>query len=294
MPSVPFRKMYGLGNDFIVLDGRKDPSISKAAESSRATRLTDRKTGIGCDQLIILEKSETALTGMRIINADGSEVGACGNATRCIGGLLFEEDPSLKEVTIQTKAGLLKCYKGATADMITVNMSEPKLLWSQVPVKDDVDTLHCGDKVTAEGLTDCAACSMGNPHATFFVDDCEKIKLEELGHGLEHHAFFPEKCNVSVVTVAKDKSYIRMRVWERGTGITLACGTGACATLVNAVRRGLIGKEQGYKAEVRMDGGSLTIKYAPKGSGDADEGNVFMSGSYATAFTGEIPEALWG
>lgn len=294
MPTVPFRKMYGLGNDFIVLDARKDPSISSAAEPGRATRLTDRKTGIGCDQLIILEKSSTACTGMRIINADGSEVGACGNATRCIGGLLFEEDPSLTEATIQTKAGLLKCYKGNAPDIISVNMGEPRLLWNEVPLKEETDTLHCKDKITGEGLTDCACCSMGNPHATFFVEDCEAIRLEEIGHGLEHHAMFPERCNVSVVTVSKDKSYIRMRVWERGTGITLACGTGACATLVNAVRRGLIGKEQGYQAEVRMDGGSLTIKHAPKGSGDADEGVVFMSGQYNTAFSGTIPEFLWG
>jgi len=285
--------MYGLGNDFIVLDARADPSISSAAEPKRATALTDRKCGIGCDQLIIIEKKDDATCGMRIINADGSEVGACGNATRCIGGLLFEENPAAEEVTIRTKAGLLRCTKGHAADIISVNMGEPGLEWAQVPVASEVDTLHCKGNVEAPGLTDCAVCSMGNPHATFFVDDCEAYDLAQHGHGLEHAKFFPERCNVSVVTVAADKSYIRMRVWERGTGITEACGTGACGTLVNAVRRGLIGKDQGYKAEVRMDGGSLTITYPPKGSGFPNEGQVIMSGAYATAYSGEIPPALW-
>jgi diaminopimelate epimerase len=286
--------MYGLGNDFIVLDARKDPSISSASEAKRATRLTDRKYGIGCDQLIILEAKEDATCGMRIINADGSEVGACGNATRCIGGLLFEEDASATEVTIRTQAGLLRCTKGGGPDIISVNMGAPGLKWSEVPVASECDTLHCKDAVEGGGLTDCACCSMGNPHATFFVDDCEKVPLPEVGHSLEHHAFFPERCNVSAVTVSKDKKSIRMRVWERGTGMTEACGTGACATLVNAVRRGFIGKEQNYTAEVVMDGGSLTITYAPPGSGADKEGVVIMSGAYATAFSGEIPAALWG
>jgi diaminopimelate epimerase len=204
--------MYGLGNDFIVLDARADPSISSAAEPKRATALTDRKCGIGCDQLIIIEKKDDATCGMRIINADGSEVGACGNATRCIGGLLFEENPAAEEVTIRTKAGLLRCTKGHAADIISVNMGEPGLEWAQVPVASEVDTLHCKGNVEAPGLTDCAVCSMGNPHATFFVDDCEAYDLAQHGHGLEHAKFFPERCNVSVVTVAADKSYIRMRV----------------------------------------------------------------------------------
>ena len=347
--SIPFRKMYGLGNDFIVLDARKDPTvgvheclqgssdcvpcachmhdvgdaqravahtsidavqlcvtsgcgadgsafvgqISSASEPKRATALTDRKVGIGCDQLIILETSKDALCTMRIINADGSEVGACGNATRCVGGLLFEEDSSVEVATIRTKAGLLKCYKGASPDMITVDMGEPGLEWQQVPVSKDCDTLNCGTNCEGPGLTNCAVCSMGNPHATFFVDDCESVPLDTIGHDLEHHSFFPERCNVSVVTVAQDKKSIRMRVWERGTGITQACGTGACGTAVNAIRRGYIGKEQNYTVEVQMDGGSLTITYAPPGSGEKNEGRVLMTGRYDHAFSGQIPASLW-
>jgi len=292
--EVPFKKMYGLGNDFIVLDARKDPSVSSASEPKRATSLTDRKTGIGCDQLIIMEACDDAMCRMRIINADGSEVGACGNATRCIGGLLFEENPSADVATIRTKAGLLKCYKGDSPEMICVDMGEPGLQWNQVPVSKECDTLNCGTNCEGPGLTDCACCSMGNPHATFFAEDCEKVPLDAVGHDLEHHSFFPERCNVSVVTVAKDKKSIRMRVWERGTGITEACGTGACGTAVNAVRRGYIGKEQGYTTEVKMDGGSLIIKYAPAGSGEKDENHVFMTGRYDLAYTGIIPAALWG
>mmetsp|Transcript_43149 Transcript_43149/g.67599 ORF Transcript_43149/g.67599 Transcript_43149/m.67599 type:complete len:296 (-) Transcript_43149:171-1058(-) len=292
--EIPFKKMYGLGNDFIVLDARSAPELSTASEAKKATRLTDRKYGIGCDQLIILETCEDAMCRMRIINADGSEVGACGNATRCIGGLLFEENPTASVSTIRTKAGLLKCYKGNTPDMITVDMGEPGLKWDEVPVAKDVDTLNCKDGCEGPGLTNCACCSMGNPHATFFVDDCEQVPLETIGRDLEHHSFFPEKCNVSVVTVAKDKKSIRMRVWERGTGITQACGTGACATGVNAIRRGYVGKEQNYTVEVVMDGGSLTIQYAPPGSGVENEGHVMMTGTYTMAFSGLIPETLWG
>eukprot|EP00288_Rhodomonas_lens_P018715 CAMPEP_0177715576 /NCGR_PEP_ID=MMETSP0484_2-20121128/14068_1 /TAXON_ID=354590 /ORGANISM="Rhodomonas lens, Strain RHODO" /LENGTH=298 /DNA_ID=CAMNT_0019227585 /DNA_START=15 /DNA_END=911 /DNA_ORIENTATION=+ len=291
--SVPFKKMYGLGNDFIVLDARKDAAVSTASDAKRATRLTDRKLGIGCDQLIILEACDDAMCRMRIINADGSEVGACGNATRCIGGVLLEENPSETVATIRTKAGLLKCYKADGEKLITVDMGEPQLLWNQVPVASEVDTLHCKNACEGPGLTDCACCSMGNPHATFFVDDCEKIALDDIGRDLEYHAFFPERCNVSVVTVAKDKRTIRMRVWERGTGITQACGTGACATAVNAVRRGYIGKEQNYKVEVVMDGGSLVIQYSPPGSGGEHEGHVMMTGTYEQAFSGEIPSNLW-
>jgi diaminopimelate epimerase len=173
-------------------------------------------------------------------------------------------------------------------------MGEPGLKWDQVPVSKDIDTLHCKDACEGPGLTDCACCSMGNPHATFFHEDCESVPLDKIGHDLEHHAFFPERCNVSVVTVAKDKSKIRMRVWERGTGITQACGTGACGTGVNAIRRGYIGKEQNFTVEVQMDGGSLTIKYPPPGSGVDGEGHVFMTGGYDLAFTGMIPEKLWG
>mmetsp|Transcript_9244 Transcript_9244/g.18451 ORF Transcript_9244/g.18451 Transcript_9244/m.18451 type:complete len:295 (-) Transcript_9244:347-1231(-) len=293
MPTVPFKKMYGLGNDFIVLDARKDSSISSASDPKRATRLTDRKLGIGCDQLIILEECDDAMCRMRIINADGSEVGACGNATRCVGGVLLGENPTADVATIRTAAGLLKCYKGGGDKLITVDMGEPKLLWNEVPVSKEVDTLHCKDACEGPGLTDCACCSMGNPHATFFHEDCESVPLDQIGKDLEYHSFFPERCNVSVVTVSKDKSQIRMRVWERGTGITLACGTGACATGVNAIRRGLVGKEQDYKTEVVMDGGSLQIQYAPPGSGGPHEGHVMMTGTYELAFTGEIPAHLW-
>eukprot|EP00287_Rhodomonas_sp_CCMP768_P012016 CAMPEP_0196722616 /NCGR_PEP_ID=MMETSP1091-20130531/4939_1 /TAXON_ID=302021 /ORGANISM="Rhodomonas sp., Strain CCMP768" /LENGTH=295 /DNA_ID=CAMNT_0042064365 /DNA_START=5 /DNA_END=892 /DNA_ORIENTATION=+ len=291
--SVPFKKMYGLGNDFIVLDARKNSAVSAASDPSRATRLTDRKLGIGCDQLIILEACDDAMCRMRIINADGSEVGACGNATRCVGGVLLDENPTADVATIRTKAGLLKCYKGGGEKLITVDMGEPLLKWDQVPVSKEVDTLHCKDACEGPGLTDCVCCSMGNPHATFFVDDCEAVPLDNIGRDLEYHSFFPERCNVSVVTVAKDKSSIRMRVWERGTGITQACGTGACATAVNAVRRGYIGKDQGFKVEVVMDGGSLVIQYAPPGSGGEHEGHVMMTGTYELAFSGEIPKSLW-
>jgi diaminopimelate epimerase len=279
MTGLPFIKMHGLGNDFVVVDARKG-AVTLSAAAARA--IADRRRGVGCDQLIVLEAPREAGTQafMKIRNADGGESAACGNATRCVGAFLMAES-GVSEARIGTEAGILTA-QSAGADSgakVTVDFGAPRLGWREVPLAKDCDTLHAP---IAEGsLDDPACCSMGNPHGTFFVADADAVDLPAHGPKLERHPMFPERANIGVAhVIAPDR--IRLRVWERGAGITLACGTGACAALVNASRRGLAAR----KATLILDGGELTIEWR-----EAD-GHVLMTGPVAISFTGEIDPSL--
>ena len=282
MSGIPFLKMHGLGNDFVVLDARSRP-LDLTLERRRA--IADRRLGVGCDQLIVLEKPTEgdADVFMRIYNPDGGEAGACGNATRCVASVLMDERRT-DHVTVQTVAGLLeseKTGKGANGlPVISVDMGPARLDWTEIPVRAACDTNHL--PVGVGPLRDPVGTNMGNPHATFFVDDAAAIDLAALGPVLENDSFFPERANIGVAQLAGE-GRLRLRVWERGAGLTLACGSGACAAAVAASRRGLIGR----KADVVLDGGTLTIEWLR-------DGNVMMTGGIAIAFKGELDSSLLG
>ncbi len=277
MPPLAFRKMHGLGNDFVVVDARVRPFRPDAAQ---ARRLADRRRGIGCDQLIILEPPPDPAAGafMRILNADGSEVAACGNAARCVAALLLDEAGPAAPVAVATAAGVLPARAGA-GGWIHVDMGPARLDWAEIPLGRPIDTLHL--PLEAGPLRDPVAVGLGNPHAVFLVADAEAVPLEALGPGIEHHPLFPERANVEVChLVAPDT--LRMRVWERGVGITAACGSGACAAAVAAHRRGLAGR----RVTVEADGGTLEVLWRA-------DGHVELGGPVATSFTGTVdPDRL--
>ncbi|HTW71762.1 MAG TPA: diaminopimelate epimerase [Acetobacteraceae bacterium] len=273
---VPFRKMHGCGNDFVVFDDRAG---ALGFTQARAAALADRRTGIGCDQFIVMEPAppnSNADVFMRIRNPDGTEAGACGNATRCVAWLLAEQSGRTHQV-VRTVAGNLP------ADVlpdgrVTVDMGPARLDWLDIPLARPMDTLHLD--LTVGPVADPAAASMGNPHATFFVPDIGALAVDQFGPSLEHDPLFPARANIGFAQVLSPNR-IRLRVWERGAGLTLACGSGACAALVNAHRRGLTGR----RATVVMDGGELEIVWRD----DGQRGNsVRMTGPVATAFTGEV------
>lgn len=260
-----FLKMHGLGNDFAIFDGRAD---GFALTGGQIRALGNRRTGIGFDQAVIIGKGNF----LKIYNADGSEVGACGNATRCVAAILMEATGA-SEITLETKAGKLQAWRAG--GKIAVDMGPARLEWQDIPLNAPQDTLSL--PLTEGGLKNPVAVSMGNPHAVFFVDKAEAVPLEALGPKIEHHPLFPERANVEVAEVlAKDK--IRMRVWERGAGITQACGTGACAVAVAGVRRNLTGR----KVAVILDGGTLEIEWRES------DGHVLMTGEVATSYKGEV------
>jgi diaminopimelate epimerase len=277
MTRIAFRKMHGLGNDFVVLDQRRDPYPIDAAA---ACALADRHTGIGCDQLLLLEppRDARAQVFLRIFNPDGSAAEACGNGTRCVASLIAAES-GRRVLVIETVAGLLP----ATIDeagIATVDMGEPRFGWRDIPLSREMDTLHVD--LRRGPLADPVCTNMGNPHATFFVDDAEAIDLAGLGPSLEHDPLFPQRANIGVATV-RDRQTIRFRVWERGAGITRACGSGACAAMVAAHRRGLVGE----RATVVLDGGNLEITWPGCGF-------VLMSGPATLSFEGTFDPALLG
>lgn len=276
----PFLKMHGLGNDFVVLDAR---ARALDLTPGRVRAIASRGTGVGCDQLVVMTEATDpcADAHMLIYNADGSEVAACGNASRCVAWLLMRETGTDK-VVFQTKAGLLDA-ESRGPHLVAVDMGPARLDWREIPLAEAVDTLHLG--ISAGPLSDPVGVSMGNPHAVFFVDDAQGVDLAALGPGLERHAMFPERANIEIAQVLTppdtEVGRIRMRVWERGAGITMACGTGACATLVAAARRGLSPR----KAEIIVDGGTLTIEWLK-------DGHVLMTGPVAVAFTGTLDSSL--
>ncbi len=281
MTRIAFRKMHGLGNDFVVIDRRREDI---AIDAAAARALADRHTGIGCDQLILIEapRHPEALVFMRILNADGSEAEACGNGTRCIARLIAEETGDSR-VRIETLAGLLDAE--FLPDLrVAVDMGPARTGWRDIPLAREMDTSAID--LAAGPLASPVCTSIGNPHATFFVADADAVDLAGLGPGLEHDALFPERANIGVATV-RDRARIRLRVWERGAGITRACGTGACAALVAANRRGLTGRH----ATVALDGGDLDILWRP--DGEAGDGHVIMTGPATLAFEGSVDAALF-
>ncbi len=267
-----FRKMHGLGNDFLILDAR---TRALTLSPARIRALADRHTGVGFDQLLILRPGTgDAVATLDMANADGAPTGACGNVTRCAAWLLMEESGA-DSVILQSPAGPLRAWR-AGPRAVTVDMGPARLTPAEVPVT-AADTLNLG---LHEGpLHGGCAVGMGNPHVVFFVPDAEAIPLAEQGPRLEHHALFPERTNVEVVSVtAPDR--LRLRVWERGTGITRACGTGACAAAVAAVRLGHVSGP----VTVDLDGGALHVAWQP-------DGRVLMTGPVTPVFTGVLDRA---
>ncbi|MDE2575643.1 MAG: diaminopimelate epimerase [Rhodospirillales bacterium] len=275
--SASFLKMHGCGNDFVIFDERAG---ALGLTPARAAAISNRHTGVGCDQFIALESPPAGSTAdlfMRIRNPDGGEAGACGNATRCVAHLLGAET-GRRAFTIQTISGLLPATL-LPDGRVSVDMGPPRLSWQDIPLARPMDTLHLD---LAEGpVSDPAGLSMGNPHATFFVPDVDSLPVEALGPRLEHAALFPDRANIGFATIlAPDR--IRLRLWERGAGLTLACGSGACATLVNAARRGLTGR----RATILADGGALELEWR------ADD-HVLMTGPAVIAFRGTLDLAAY-
>lgn len=272
--TVPFRKMQGLGNDFVVIDTRAMPL---ALTRPQLALVADRRFGIGCDQLIVLEPAQNADIRMRIFNPDGGEVGACGNATRCIAALL-QAETGRPEIRIETQAGTL--VGTARGEDIAVDMGLPQLGWQAIPLAGSgEDTARVALDVS--GIDSrlpgwFSAVNMGNPHGIFFVGDVGAFPLDVIGPQLETHPIFPEKANISLVAPDGPNRF-RVRVWERAAGITLACGTAACAVAVAAQRLGLA---EGT-ISIGLPGGALRIERDARG-------HVIMIGPAATSFTGEM------
>ncbi|MET0182713.1 MAG: diaminopimelate epimerase [Caulobacterales bacterium] len=268
-------KMNGCGNDFVIIDARDKGALPLSAAQARA--IADRKTGVGCDQVVAIERSIRGDAFMRIWNHDGGEVSACGNATRCVGWILMDETG--RDISkIETGAGLLHAARRGS-DLIEVDMGSPLLRWEEIPIARAMDTVKLDYRVALDGVTleGPGAVNMGNPHAVFFVDDIDAIPIAAIGPRVETDPFFPEAVNAGFAQVlAPDR--IRLRVWERGAGLTKACGTGACAAVVAAHRQGRAGR----KAEVIVDGGALTIEWR-----EGDD-RVLMTGPVELENKGDI------
>jgi len=271
----PFVKMNGLGNDFVVVEARDQAFRPDEAE---VRAICDRETGEGCDQLIAIEPGPGGQVFMRVWNADGSEVETCGNALRCVGWLLMKASGE-EAAEIMTAGGLARAYAGGD-HRVTVDMGPPGLHWTDLPLAEEMDTrgieLQIGP-IDAPVLHTPGAVSMGNPHVTFFADrDFDDAFVTASGSLIEHHPLFPEGVNVGFARVV-GPDRIRLRVWERGAGLTRACGTGACAGMVAASRKGLVGR----RATMELDGGDLEIVWR-------DDGHVWMTGPVEVERTGAL------
>ena len=276
MSETSFIKMNGLGNDFAIFDGRAAPLSFSAAQASA---IADRESGIGFDQLIVMEPTDKADVFMRIMNSDGSEVDACGNATRCVARLVAGE-VKRPGVIIETNAGLLTAQI-LSEDQVTVDMGQPKFEWQDIPLSEEFrDTrmieLQVGP-IDAPILHSPSVVNVGNPHCLFWVDDVEKYDLAKFGPMLENHPLFPERANISLAHVTS-KNALTLKVWERGAGLTKACGTAACAAGVAAARKNLTGRN----VAVTLPGGDLQIYWR-----EADN-HILMTGPIEVEYKGEI------
>lgn len=267
--GLPFMKMHGLGNDFVVIDQRK---ASVDVDARLAEALGDRHRGIGFDQLAVIDSEAGVAARLAFFNQDGSLSAACGNATRCIARHLMQEI-GVTELVLRTERGDLPC-RDAGNGLTSVNMGAPLLDWTEVPLARAMDTLQ----LPVDGAP--TATGMGNPHCSFFVEDAEAIDLEALGAVHEHHPLFPERTNVQVAHLI-GPDHLRMRVWERGVGITLASGSSSCAVAVAAARRGLTGRA----VRIDLDGGRIDVEWRDDG--------VWMTGPTTHVANGVLtPEFL--
>jgi diaminopimelate epimerase len=278
--ALPFRKMNGLGNDFVVLDGR-DRVISMDDVKARA--IADRTTGIGCDQVIVIKKSDVADVRMLVWNNGGGQVESCGNASRCIADMLFDENKSTS-ATIDTLGGFLVTRKAGDR-LVTVDNGVPKFDWKDIPLSEPFhDTRHIELQVgpiDAPLIHSPSVVNVGNPHCIFWVDDLDVVDLSKVGPMLEHHHLFPQRANISLARVdARD--HVTLKVWERGAGLTKACGTGACAVMAAGARIKIIDR----KCRITLPGGDLFMEWR-----ESDD-HVLMTGPVAYEFDGVLPPGL--
>ncbi len=277
---MKFSKMNGCGNEFAIFDARSlGGPLLLGAEQVKA--ISDPQTGAGCDQLLALEQSPNSAADvfMRIWNLEGTEVGACGNGTRCVAWLLMEETGA-SQISIDTAGGILHASRN-DKDQICVDMGKPRLDWQDIPLEERMDTRGIDLKVGPEDAPILAlpgAVNMGNPHAVFFVDNVDKIAVDSLGSMLEYHPLFPEQANIGFAEI-RSRTEIRLKVWERGAGLTKACGTGACAALVAASRRSLVERS----ATIIVDGGELFVEWR------TSDDHVLLSGPVEMEFNGDVP-----
>ena len=275
-----FRKMNGLGNDFVVFDARSAPV---AMTEARARAIADRRSGIGCDQLIVIEPSKRADVTMRIWNNEGGEVESCGNASRCIADLIFKEKKTTR-ATIDTKGGFLVAEKAGDA-LVTIDNGAPRFDWKDIPLSEKFhDTRHIElqvGPVEAPLIHSPSVVNVGNPHCIFWVKDLDVVDLSKVGPMLEHHPLFPERANITLARVdAKD--HVTIRVWERGAGLTRACGTAACAVMAAGARIRIIGR----KATISLPGGDLFMECRES------DGHILMTGPVSYDFEGDLPAHL--
>lgn len=289
--SLPFIKMNGAGNDFVIIDARTDFIRLKSEQVRKIAARTNPATK-GCDQVIVMEPAEEADVFMRIYNADGGEVNACGNATRCVSWLLMQEK-NIGNATVQTNAATLACemnlwgaglpgWKDATA-LVTANMGVPRFGWQDIPLSQPLDTAHL--PLETEGLSDPVCVSMGNPHVVFFVSDVDLIhRIEKVGAHLQRHPMFPKAVNVSIAHVSGNPltGSVIMRVWERGVGLTASCGTAACAVKVAATRRELLAGDKYHTLTLQNPPATQTLMARWDASG-----GVFLHGPVQLEFKGE-------
>jgi len=263
MNNLEAYKMDGLGNDFIIFD-RRDKSISLTKD--QIVKISDRNN-IGCDQVIFIDKDENSNTFLKFYNSDGGEISACGNGSRCVAYLLMKENKN-KEISINTKVGMLQA-KLNDKNQVTINMGQPKFDWNKIPLLKKMDNKNLKIKInnlSGKEIAGGFALSIGNPHVIFFIEDLNQFDLKEIGPKIENHSYFPEKCNVTLASI-KNKNHIKVKVWERGAGLTKACGTAACATAV----AGSFQKLNERCVDIEFPEGVLNIDWK-------ENNNVYMTG----------------
>mgnify|MGYP001158475440 FL=1 len=269
-----FLKMHGVGNDFIVLDGRDKINFS----SKIAKEISNRRTGVGCDQIIIILNSNKGCdVKLLFFNADGSEAQACGNGTRCVSKLIMNET-SKDSLKIETLSGFVQAWKNKLDNLIVVDMGIPKFLWNEIPLSKQVNNENVDLGEFSPSKAFCL--SMGNPHAVIFVDELENYKLEEFGSKLEKHSIFSQGANISLVQIYNERK-IKIKVWERGVGITMACGTAACASVVAGKKKKILSDS----CEVNLDGGKLFVEINK-------ENHILLKGPTEISFEGFLTERL--